>query len=220
LARYREPSEKIRTLIEACGNRIKTVRVPCEPEPEAGGPGRALSGDREGRYADRMRWARIGVAGIALACGTTPSNNDTADTGEAGVDDVRECGIETDCEVFLGAGSCYEPNCDWTEYLPAHVCALQALASGAPALIDFSDGCEGQCYGSLVLLRGAAGQTSVQSYYDEFEERVTTDMRACQLQEPAYFSQCLEQFDVDCLELSSWFVACEDVDQLGCTAMQ
>jgi hypothetical protein len=49
---------------------------------------------------------------------------------------------------------------DPSEYSEAQACALAALAQGSPALLHFSDGCEGMCYGEAILIR-PVGRTAV-----------------------------------------------------------
>jgi hypothetical protein len=186
---------------------------------------------------DAPRTARLLL--LLAACGpedgassdtTEMSSTGTTPTTTSGTPNIPtnllECGAASPCGVVLA-------NADGpgvptpTGYTADQTCALMQLATVGPLRLHYSDGCEGTCYGALVLLRGD-GSAIVEPYeavvtggveLDGLEVALASfaDSELCILKPPAYFAACLATFDNACTSRSSWFDGCEAPAPASCS---
>lgn len=176
---------------------------------------------------------------VLCACGPEDGASATDVTDVTGTDDATspttgaaeppenllECGAPSPCGTVLanaeGPGAPIP-----TAYTAAQTCALQQLATGAPLRMHYNDGCEGMCYGALILVR-SDGSAIVEPYVGVFEGGVDldgiaaelvpfADSELCTLQPPAFYEACLAAFDDACTSRSSWFDGCVEPAPAAC----
>ena len=130
-----------------------------------------------------------------------------------------ECGAPVPCGM-VSAISGDPGQEDPSEYTDAQACALAALAEGSPALIHYSDGCEGSCYGEAILIRpdGSVLRQDYQESWDDSDEvgfdgidvlfEDWSDAETCLLSASSFFETCIAAFDPSCVSTSGWFQDC------------
>lgn len=149
-------------------------------------------------------------------------------TSEAGPPvNLLECGAASPCGTVLanaeGPGVPIP-----TAYTADQTCALEQLAKAAPLRLHYNDGCEGMCYGALIMIRDD-GSAIVEPYVEVFEGGVDldginaelasfADSQLCILKAPAYYEGCLAAFDNACTSRSNWFDGCTKPAPAACEA--
>lgn len=130
-----------------------------------------------------------------------------------------ECGMPVPCGMVSSISGDPAQE-DPTQYSDAQACALAALADGSPALIHYSDGCEGSCYGEAILIRPDSSvlRQDYEESWDDPEEvdfdgigvlfEDWTDAETCLLSASSFFESCLAAFDPSCVSTSAWFQDC------------
>jgi len=114
-----------------------------------------------------------------------------------------------------------------TAYASDQLCALQELAQQAPVRIHYNDGCEGMCFGKVLLVRSDASvivQPYSQSLTDmgidldgfpvEFNRFDGNEL--CKLKPASYFEACQAAFDASCTSDSNWVTDCVPLSTLSC----
>lgn len=149
--------------------------------------------------------------------GTTDTPSPTSSGSAEPPANLLECSAMNPCGVILANSG--EPGVPTpTGYTAAQACALQQLAAAAPLRLHYSDGCEGMCYGALILIRGDAS-VIVEPYEGVFEGGVDldgikaelaplADSELCALKAPEFYETCLAAFDNACTSRSNWFEGC------------
>jgi hypothetical protein len=153
------------------------------------------------------------LAAVAVAgCGSTPDN-------------VLACSQPSPCGIVIAdSGNPADP--PPTGYSTAQTCALQQLAKGEPVRIHYNDGCEGMCYGEVLLVR-SDGSVIVQTYSQAFEGGVDLDgiqvelqpfseSKLCTLADAAFFTACLAAYDPACASSASWVKNCATPAPASC----
>jgi hypothetical protein len=164
------------------------------------------------------------MTGTEGATGTS-SPTTTSDAGPPV--NLLECGAASPCGTVLanaeGPGVPIP-----TAYTASQTCALEQLAKAAPMRLHYNDGCEGMCYGALILIRDD-GSAIVEPYFEVFEGGVDldgitaelasfADSQLCILKAPAYYEGCLAAFDNACTSRSNWFDGCTKPAPAACEA--
>ena len=143
-----------------------------------------------------------------------PPSDDGA--GEAGAEEPPEllaaCDLPTPCEfpVELVRESKTQ------SYADSDLCALKALASPEPGLIQtVAAFASAESYldhvvvAPGVLLRQAHGRSDGLGLWQKTVER-------CVLRDAAFFAACAESFDPTCLDPDQWVASCKPLDDLTC----
>jgi hypothetical protein len=174
-----------------------------------------------------MRHFLLAATATLLACTSPPAQGEDgeSDTGEASLSNLLECEQPRPCGTVIAVDG--DPGLEPpTAYEADEVCALENMRDGNPMLLDYSDGCEGMCYGSAILTRSDRS-VLVQDYAEVFEGGIEfdgivvefdelADAQVCTLQPASYFEGCLAAFDVACLSKSNWYTDCAAAVEPSC----
>jgi|GEM_PF-2614252 len=142
----------------------------------------------------------------------TPTEEPTADDGAEEPDLLVACDLPSPCEfpVELVRESKTQ------SYADSDLCALKALASPEPGLIQtVAAFASAESYldhvvvAPGVLLRQAHGRSDGLGLWQKEVER-------CVLRDAAFFAACAESFDPDCLNPDQWVASCEVLGDLTC----
>jgi hypothetical protein len=154
----------------------------------------------------------------------TSSPTTTTDTGDL-PGNLLECIAPHSCGIILANSG--DPGLPTpTDYTAAQRCALQQLAAAAPQRMHYNDGCEGNCTGALILIRGDAS-VIVEPYAGVSEGGVDldgiqaelaslADSELCALKAPEYYEACLAAFDNACTSRGNWFAGCGEPAPAAC----
>lgn len=135
------------------------------------------------------------------------------DEGDAPQSSILECELPLPCEApFEGMVLAGKQG----DFAASDLCALKALASGEPGLVEtvaeFTDQTAYLDYAVLgpgVVLQQAWGYTDAGGQWQR-------DAVRCELQPAEFFARCLEAPSFECFAPELWVRECADLDILTC----